>query len=125
MMRFAKFILVVLMVGMFVPAFALDEVQFSGILKTAVNADEYLYSLMEPGMPKHSPEFQAALATQRKARTAIENEVNAIDTLADIEQALTVAKAFSAQTGYAREIGRLTESLIARRLPFVKAHQIR
>lgn len=125
MMQFTRFILVVLMVGMFVPAFALDEAQFAGILKTAVNADEYLYSLMEPGMPKNSPEFQSALATQRKSRTAIENEVNAIDTLSDLEQALTVAKTFSAKTGYAREIGRLTESLIAHRLPFVKAHQIR
>jgi len=123
MHRLITLCVVALMVGLVVPAFAYSDAEFTKVLKTAVNADEYLYSLMEPGMPKHSPEFQAALATQKQARNALAQEINAIDTKPELEQALAVAKTFAAQSGYAREIGRLAESLIAKRLTFVGLHE--
>jgi hypothetical protein len=123
MMKFVQMCVVALMVGLLVPAFALDTTHFAKVLTTAVQADEYLYSMMEPGTPRHSPEFQAALATQKKARIAIGNEINALTDAADLQEALVVAKKFSVQTGYSREIGRLAEALIAERLKFVSAHQ--
>ena len=123
MNRLYTLLLVVLMVGMLVPAFAFDEVGFAKVLQTAANADEYLFSLMEPGLSKTSPEFQSALAAQKQSRTALGNEITALETRTELEQALVVAKAFAASSGAAREIGRLAESLINSRLQFVAAHQ--
>ncbi|MBF0406294.1 MAG: hypothetical protein HQM10_02985 [Candidatus Riflebacteria bacterium] len=123
MMRFVKVCMVLLMVGLFVPAFALDEARFANFLNTAVNADEYLYSLMEPGMPKNSPEFQSALAEQKKARNNLANEINAYDNLEDLNQALAVTKTFSAQSSSNKNIGSLAENLIIQRIKFVSAHQ--
>ncbi|MFZ2959543.1 MAG: hypothetical protein WA705_21865 [Candidatus Ozemobacteraceae bacterium] len=125
MIRLAQLFLVTLMVGMLVPAFAFDTTGFTKVLQTAVNADEYLFSLMEPGMPKNSPEFQAALAAQKTARSAIAQEINALNTQEALEQALVIAKSFSAQSGAAREIGRLAQSLISGQLRFVGLHEVK
>ena len=123
MTRMVKMLFVALMVSLVVPVFALNETQFAATLEAAGNANQYLYSIMEPGMPKHSPEFQAALAAQKTTREAIAREITALDTKAELEQADAVAKAFAELPGADREIVRLTKSLIASRLQFIEAHQ--
>ena len=118
MTRMVKMLFVALMVSLVVPVFALNETQFAATLEAAGNANQYLYSIMEPGMPKHSPEFQAALAAQKTTREAIAREITALDTKAD-----AVAKAYAELPGADSEIVRLTKSLIASRLQFIEAHQ--
>lgn len=124
MNRFVMLLLAVLTIGVISPAFSLDDAQFTKVLTTAVQADEYLFSLMSPETPKHSPEFQAALAGQKATRAAVANEINALDTTEDIQQALVIARAFSAKGGSAASIGSLAENLLRARLPFVNAHQL-
>jgi hypothetical protein len=122
MNRMIKMCLLVLMVGMLVPAFALDEVRFARTLNAAAGAQEYVYCLMEPGMPKHSPDFQSALAMQKQTRLALANEINALDTVADLNQARALVKTFAKQSDAAASIAGFAESLIASRLAFVTAH---
>ncbi|HOT29327.1 MAG TPA: hypothetical protein PLU72_14175 [Candidatus Ozemobacteraceae bacterium] len=124
MNRFVMLLLAVLTIGVISPAFSLDGAQFTKVLTAAVQADEYLYSLMGPETPKHSPEFQAALAGQKKTRAAVANEINALDSTDDIQQALVIARAFSAKGGSFAAIGSLAENLLRARLPFVTAHQL-
>ncbi|HEY9070998.1 MAG TPA: hypothetical protein VIV61_12140 [Candidatus Ozemobacteraceae bacterium] len=124
MNRFVMLLLAVLTIGVISPAFSLDGAHFTKVLTAAVQADEYLFSLMSPETPKHSPEFQAALANQKATRAAIANEITALDTTEDLQQALVIARAFVSKGGSAASIGNLAESLLRARLPFVSAHQL-
>lgn len=124
MLKFAKVILVVLMVLMVVPSFAFNSSNLSKAMDSAAYAGEYLNHLMHPGMPKPwtNPMYLTMTERLSEAWNTITKEISSIETPKQIEAARAVVESYKASTGTYRDLGHQVEISLNNRIKFLEAH---
>lgn len=124
MLKFAKIILVVLMVLMVVPSFAFNSSNLSKAMDSAAYAGEYLNHLMHPGMPKPwtNPMYLTMTERLSEAWNNITKEISSIETDKEIESARAVVESYKASTGTYRDLGYQVEISLNNRIKFLEAH---
>jgi len=124
MLKFAKIILVVLMVLMVVPSFAFNSSNLSKAMDSAAYAGEYLNHLMHPGMPKPwtNPMYLTMTEKLSEAWNNITKEISSIETDKEIEAARAVVESYKASTGTYRDLGYQVEISLNNRIKFLEAH---
>jgi len=124
MYKFARFLLVALLVAMLVPAFAVDTTNLSRAMDRAANSGEMLNQLMHPGMPKPwtNPMFKTWSDMLHEAWKTIDSEVGSVETKQDIEKVRNVVELYKSLQGTYRDLGYQVEVALENRIKFLEAH---
>lgn len=124
MLKRIKFLLIVLLVVMSVPCFALNSANLSKAMNNAAYAGEYLNHLMHPGMPKPwtNPKYLELTTKLSDSWKIIKKEVCSIETKKGVETCKIIIDGFKALQGTYRDLGYQVEISLNDRIKFLEAH---
>lgn len=124
MYKYARYLLVALMVALLVPAFAFNSTELSRAMDRAAYSGEMLNMLMHPGMPKPwtNPSYMTYSNMLHEAWVTINKEVSSIETKEDIAKARNVVELYKTLKGTYRDLGHQVEISLENRIKFLDAH---
>jgi len=124
MYKYARYLLIALMVAMLVPAFAFDAANLSKAMDRAAHSGEMLNMLMHPGMPKPwtNPSYMTYTNMLSDAWKTIDREIGSIESKEEITKARNVVELYKTLKGTYRDLGYQVEISLANRIKFLEAH---
>ncbi|PKL47597.1 MAG: hypothetical protein CVV42_12765 [Candidatus Riflebacteria bacterium HGW-Riflebacteria-2] len=124
MNKFARFLLVALLVAMLVPAFAFDSTNLSRAMDRAAHSGEMLNLLMHPGMPKPwtNPSYKTYTDMLHEAWKTISSEIGSLETKEEIAKARNVVELYKTLKGTYRDLGYQVEIALEDRIKFLEVH---
>ena len=124
MLKKIKILLVVLLVVISIPSFALNTSNLSKAMNTAAYAGKELNFLDHPGMPKPwtNPQYMVLMNKLSESWKIIESEIKTIETKEDIEKARVVVESFKKSIETYRDLGYQVEISLNDRVKFLEVH---
>ncbi|KAF1081768.1 MAG: hypothetical protein GQF41_2108 [Candidatus Rifleibacterium amylolyticum] len=124
MYKYARYLLVALMVAMLVPAFAFDAANLSKAMDRAAHSGEMLNLLMHPGMPKPwtNPSYMTYTNMLSDAWKTIDREIGSIESKEEITKARNVVELYKTLKGTYRDLGYQVEISLEKRIKFLEVH---